>query len=218
MSAYTLYITHKNYSSWSLRGWLLMRAFDIRFIEKMVPLDEHMKIPALNGISPTGKVPCLVNGNVTVWESLAIAEYLAEKHPAKMLWPLPENMRSHARAISAEMQNGFAALRTACPMNMRRPERIVAVGDDVKADVARIMDIWTDCLARYGGPFLFGHFSIADAMYAPVYSRFKTNGLVRGKNSDVVARYGEALESLPAWQEWYQAALMETAFVPTNEV
>ncbi|MBT6565633.1 MAG: glutathione S-transferase, partial [Candidatus Puniceispirillum sp.] len=124
MSAYTLYITHKNYSSWSLRGWLLMRAFDIRFIEKMVPLDEHMKIPALNGISPTGKVPCLVNGNVTVWESLAIAEYLAEKHPAKMLWPLPENMRSHARAISAEMQNGFAALRTACPMNMRRPERI----------------------------------------------------------------------------------------------
>lgn len=144
----------------------------------MVPLDEHVKIPELKGISPTGKVPCLVDGDVTIWESLAIAEYLAEKHPAKILWPLPENMRCHARAISAEMHAGFGALRTACPMNMRRPERILAVGDDVNADVARIMDIWTDCLARYG----------------------------------------EAMESMPAWQEWHQAALAETAFMPVNEV
>ena len=219
MSDYTLYIANKNYSSWSLRGWLLMRAFDIPFTEKMVLLDEHVKIPELKGISPTGKVPCLVDGDVTVWESLAIAEYLAEKHPAKMLWPLPENMRSHARAISAEMHAGFDALRTACPMNMRRPERILAVGDDVMADVARIMAIWKDCLARYDGPFLFGHFTIADAMYAPVFSRFKSNGLVHDAGDKLVmARYGEALESMPAWQEWCQAALAETAFMPVNEV
>lgn len=185
----------------------------------MVPLDEHVKIPELKGISPTGKVPCLVDGDVTIWKSLAIAEYLAEKHPAKILWPLPENMRCHARAISAEMHAGFGALRTACPMNMRRPERILAVGDDVKADVARIMDIWTDCLARYDGPYLFGDFTIADAMYAPVYSRFKTYGLVRDAGDKLVmARYGEALESMPAWQEWHQAALAETAFMPVNEV
>ena len=219
MSDYTLYITFKNYSSWSLRGWLLMRAFDIPFTEEMMPLDEHVKIPALAGISPTGKVPCLLDGEVTVWESLAIAEYLAEKHPSKRLWPSSQAKRSHARSISAEMQNGFAALRTACPMNMRRPERILAVGDDVMADVARIMDIWTDCLARYGGPFLFGDFTIADAMYAPVYSRFKTYGLVHDAGDKLeMARYGEALESMPAWQEWYQAALAETAFVPVNEV
>ena len=219
MSDYTLYITFKNYSSWSLRGWLLMRAFDIPFTEEMMPLDEHVKIPALAGISPTGKVPCLLDGEVTVWESLAIAEYLAEKHPSKRLWPSSQAKRSHARSISAEMQNGFAALRTACPMNMRRPERILAVGDDVMADVARIMDIWTDCLARYGGPFLFGDFTIADAMYAPVYSRFKTYGLVHDAGDKLVmARYGEALESMPAWQEWQQASWAETAFMPVNEV
>ena len=219
MSSYTLYITFKNYSSWSLRGWLLMRAFDIAFTEEMVPLDEHVKIPALAGISPTGKVPCLLDGEVTVWESLAIAEYLAEKHPSKRLWPSSQAKRSHARSISAEMQNGFPALRTACPMNMRRPLSVLAVADDVKADVSRIMDMWTDCLARYGGPFLFGDFTIADAMYAPVYSRIKTYGLAGDADqSDMVARYGQALESLPAWQEWYDAALVETAIVPTNEV
>ena len=196
-----------------------MRAFDIPFTEEMVPLDKHVKIPALAGISPTGKVPCLLDGAVTVWESLAIAEYLAEKHPSKRLWPSSQPKRSHARSISAEMQNGFAALRTACPMNMRRPLSVLAVADDVKADVARIIDIWTDCLARYGGPLLFGDFTIADAMYAPVYSRFKSNGLVRDAGDKLVmARYGEALESMPAWQEWHEAALAETAFVPVNEV
>ena len=202
-----------------MRAWLLMRAFDIAFTEKMVPLDKHVKIPALRGISPTGKVPCLVDGNVTVWESLAIAEYLAEKYPTKMLWPLPENIRSHARAVSAEMQNGFPALRTACPMNMRRPISVLPVKDDVKADVARIIAIWKDCLTRYNGPFLFGYFTIADAMYAPVYSRIKTYGLVHDvAHKAVVARYGQALEAMPAWQEWHDAALAETANVPVNEV
>ena len=219
MPSYKLYITYKNYSSWSLRAWLLMRAFDIGFTEMMVPLDEDVKIPALAGISPTGKVPCLVDGDVTVWESLAIAEYLAEKHPTKMLWPLSEPMRSHARAISAEMHTGFGALRTACPMNMRRPLSVLTVSDDVKADIARIIDIWRDCLARYEGPFLFGHFTIADAMYAPIYSRIKTYGLARGAtHKAVTARYGQALESMPAWQEWYETALAETAIVPVNEV
>jgi glutathione S-transferase len=219
MPSYTLYITFKNYSSWSLRAWLLMRAFDIPFTEEMVPLDKHVKIPALAGISPTGKVPCLLDGEVTVWESLGIAEYLAEKHPAKRLWPSSQPKLSHARSISAEMQNGFPALRTACPMNMRRPLSVLVVADDVKADVARIMDMWTDCLARYGGPFLFGDFTIADAMYAPVYSRIKTYRLAGGVDqSDMVARYGQAMESLPAWQEWHEAALAETANVPVNEV
>ena len=195
-----------------------MRAFDIPFTEEMVPLDEHVKIPALAGISPTGKVPCLLDGEVTVWESLAIAEYLAEKHPSKRLWPSSQAKRSHARSISAEMQNGFAALRTACPMNMRRPLSDLAVADDVEADVARIIAIWKDCLTRYNGPFLFGYFTIADAMYAPVYSRIKTYGLVRDvAHKAVVARYGQALEAMPAWQEWHDAALAETANVPVNE-
>lgn len=219
MTSYKLYITFKNYSSWSLRAWLLMRAFDIPFTEEMVPLDKHAKIPALAGVSPTGKVPCLLDGEVTVWESLAIAEYLAEKHPTKMLWPLPEHMRSHARVISAEMHAGFGALRTACPMNIRRPLSVLAVADDVKADVARIIDIWRECLAHYGGPFLFGHFTIADAMYAPVYSRIKTYGLARGAtHKAVTARYGQALESMPAWQEWHEAALAETTIVPADEI
>ena len=219
MDSYKLYITHKNYSSWSLWACLLMRAFDIAFTEILVPLDKDVKIPALDGISPTGKVPCLVDGDVTVWESLAITEYLAEKHPPKMLWPSSDAMRSHARAVSAEMHAGFGALRSACPMNMRRPVSVLTVDDNVKADVARVMDIWEACLARYGGPFLFGSFTIADAMYAPVYSRIKTYDLARNATHKAVAAcYGQALESMPAWQEWHEAALAETAIVPADEV
>ena len=176
MAQLQLIIGNKAYSSWSLRPWLLMRHAGVEFAEVRLPLYTKSWHDTIGNYSPTGKVPVLIDGAVTVWESLAICEYIADKFPDRSLWPAASNARAVARAVSAEMHSGFAELRTRMPMNMRR--RIVgkeySIG--VTNDIARIVSIWNEVRSRFGdsGPFLFGDFSIADAMYAPVVSRFAT--------------------------------------------
>src|ERR1041384_8268996 len=171
-----LIIGNKNYSSWSMRPWIAMKVAGIGFDEVVISLDaEDFKLK-LSKISGTGKVPTLVDGEVKVWESLAILEYLAEKFPAAKLWPADPAARAQARAISAEMHAGFLPLRRACPMNMWRPVKKRELNNEAVANVRRIEAMWADCRARHGtaGPFLFGPFCAADAMYAPVVARFHT--------------------------------------------
>src|SRR5205814_8191697 len=166
--------------------------------------------------SRAGKLPRRVDGDVTVWDSLAIIEYLAEKFPEKKLWPEDPASRAHARSISAEMHSGFAALRNECGMNLHRPIRAVALSDDARANVARIQAIWAECHQRYGkaGPFLFGAFSGADAMFAPVVHRFRTYAIpVKGD----ARHYVEAMNSLPAFQEWTRDGLAETLLIDKFE-
>ena len=165
-----LVIGNKNYSSWSMRPWLALRANDIPFEEIFIPLyTDQADKDRLLSFNPAGKVPALVDGDVTVWDSLSIIEYLAEKFPQSRLWPEDRAARAHARSISAEMHSGFMALRNECGMNLHRPIRAVALSDDAHANVARIQAIWAECHQRYGkaGPFLFGAFTGADAMFAP---------------------------------------------------
>ena len=175
--ALKLVIGNKNYSSWSMRPWLALRANDIGFEEIFIPLytgaaDKNRIL----GFSHSGKVPVLIDGDVTIWDSLAIIEYLAERYPEKRLWPEDRASRAHARSISAEMHSGFVALRNECGMNLHRPVGAIALSDDARANIARVQQIWTECRGRYGklGPFLFGSFGGADAMFAPVVWRFLT--------------------------------------------
>ena len=165
--------------------------------------------------SPGGKVPILQDGAVTVWESLAILEYVAETHPE--LWPRDAVARAHARAIASEMHAGFVPLRRQCPMNMWRPVKKLALSAETAANVARIDAMWSDCRVRFGagGPFLFGRFTAADAMYAPVVSRFHTYAVEVGAASTA---YMGAVMALPAWQEWYAAALKEEWLLEEDEV
>ncbi|KJC61336.1 glutathione S-transferase [Bradyrhizobium sp. LTSPM299] len=212
-----LVIGNKNYSSWSLRPWLALRANDIPFEEVFIPIytDQADKDRILS-VSDSGKVPALIDGNLTVWDSLAIIEYLAETVPDVKLWPADRAARAHARAISAEMHSGFMALRNECGMNLHRPIRAVALSDDARANVARIQEIWADCHARYGkqGPFLFGAFSGADAMYAPVVHRFRTYAIpVQG----AAQHYVDAMLSLPAFQQWTREGLAETLLIDRFE-
>ena len=174
-----LVIGNKNYSSWSFRPWLAMKVARIAFEETVIPLDAPDFKSRLTALSGAGKVPVLIEGDTRVWESLAILEYLAEKFPEASLWPRDAQARAHARAISAEMHAGFQALRRELPMNMRRPVKPHPLAVDAAADVARIEAIWSDCRRRFGqgGPFLYGAFGAADAMYAPVVSRFHTYGV-----------------------------------------
>jgi glutathione S-transferase len=204
-----LIIGNKNYSSWSMRPWIGLRAAGIAFDEEVIPLGDDGTKARILASSPAGKVPVLIDGDVRVWESLAILEYAAEKVPNAHLWPSDAAARAHARAISSEMHAGFAALRSQCGMNMGRPSAGRDLTDDAKADIARIQTIWTDARARFGaaGPFLFGKFSAADAMYAPVVSRFETYAI---DVSAPVKAYMQAMIALPAWQEWRRAALRET--------
>ncbi len=173
-----VYIGNKLYSSWSLRGWLLLAAFDIPFEETIIPLDEPDTAQKIQAVSPAGRVPVLIDGEITVWESLAIAEYLHDKFPDRQIWPRDAAARAHARAISSEMHAGFAALRGACPMNLGKRYQRRDRGGDVDADVARIEDVWREARAEFGSqtsePFLYGKFSAADAMYAPVATRLDT--------------------------------------------
>jgi glutathione S-transferase len=206
--ALTLVLGNKNYSSWSMRPWIAMRAAGIDFDEVVIPLytGEAGKQRILD-YSPAGKVPILIDGAVTVWDSLAIIEYLAEKLPSKGLWPADAGARAHARSISAEMHSGFMALRNECSMNIRRPVHKRALSADAKANVERVQEIWGACRRSYGGPFLFGAFSGADAMYAPVVHRFRTYGIdVAGAAAD----YMSAMQAHPAFAEWSAAALKET--------
>ena len=218
MTDLALYITNKNYSSWSLRIWLLMRALDIPFEEVMVPMTGEAQIPGMTGISPTGKVPCLVDrdqGGLAIWESTAITEYLNELFPECGVWPAQMRDRARARALVSEMHGGFAALRGECPMNMRRPPVTLAVSDACRANVARAGAIFASSLDTSGGPFLLGRFSAVDAFYAPVLSRILTYNLL---DSAAVHAFADALENLLAWQEWRAATLAETAMVAADEV
>jgi glutathione S-transferase len=212
-----LVIGNKNYSSWSMRPWLALRANNIAFEEVFIPLytGEADKKRIL-GFTPSGKVPTLVDGDVTVWDSLAIIEYAAERFPEARLWPEDRAGRAHARSISAEMHSAFVALRSECPMNLHRPVGAITLSADARADIARIQQIWTDCRERYGksGPFLFGAFGGADAMFVPVVHRFRTFAIeVEPKVRD----YMDTMTSLPAFQEWTRAGLAETLLIERVE-
>jgi glutathione S-transferase len=212
-----LIIGNKNYSSWSFRPWLALRAAGIPFEETVIPLYVPGSREQMLARSPGGKVPILQDGAVTVWESLAIMEYAAEKFPDAGLWPRDPAARAHARTIASEMHAGFAPLRSQFPMNMHRPVKKLEPGTETAANVARIDAMWSDCRARFGGdgPFLFGRFGAADAMYAPVVSRFHTYGVEVGATS---AAYMRAVMALPAWHEWYAAALKEEWLLEEDEV
>jgi glutathione S-transferase len=214
--ALTLVIGNKNYSSWSLRPWIGMKVAGIAFDEEVISLDAPEFKPRLSKLSGTGKVPVLLDGEVRVWESLAILEYIAEKFPSAGLWPSDPHARAHARAIAAEMHAGFLPLRRLCPMNCWRPVKKLELTAEVAANVARIDAMWTDCRARFGkgGTFLFGAFGAADAMYAPVVSRFHTYAIEVGAQS---RGYMAAVMALPAWAEWQSAARKEPWVLPADE-
>lgn len=209
-----LYIGNKNYSSWSFRPWIAMKAKGIEFEEVLIPFNDEGGNPKFREFSPTGKVPTLVDGDLTVWESLAILEYLADRFPDKGFWPADQRARAIARAVANEMHGGFGGIRNECPMNMRREIRAIEVSDQVRRDVARIEQLWSDCLDRHGGPFLFGEFSNADAMFAPVVNRLEKYDL---SSSEAVLAYRKAMKSHPAWIEWEEAALKEEWIVPADE-
>jgi glutathione S-transferase len=213
----TLVIGNKNYSSWSLRPWIAMKVAGIPFSETVISLDAPDFKQRIQALSPTGKVPVLADGDMHVWESLAIIEYLADKFPKAGLWPADPAARAHARTIAAEMHAGFQSLRRHCPMNVWRPVQPRELTPEVSQDVKRIDDMWGDCRARFGknGPFLFGAFTAADAMYAPVVSRFHTYGI---DVSAVARAYMKAVMALPAWAEWSAAARQEPWVLERCEV
>jgi len=217
-----LYIGNKNYSSWSLRPWLLMTQAGIPFEEIKLRLSFDAASDfkkALAGISPAGRVPVLVDEGFAVWDTLAIAEYLAEKYASKALWPTQPLARARARSLCAEMHSGFGALRNHCPMNIEAslPEvgrRILAEQPDVAGDLARIVGMWEHQLDEHSGPFLFGSFGIADAYFAPVCTRIRTYGL---PVSERAAAYVERVFALPAMQAWVRDACAEHDFLDFDE-
>jgi glutathione S-transferase len=209
--ALKLVIGNKNYSSWSMRPWLALRANSIAFEEIFIPLytDNKADKERILSFSRAGKVPALIDGDITVWDSLAIIEYIAERFPEVRLWPEDRASRAHARSISAEMHSGFLPLRSECGMNLHRQVRAIALSADARANVARIQEIWIDCRQRYGklGPFLFGSFGAADAMFAPIVHRFRTYAIdVRPE----AQAYMTTMMALPAFEEWTKAGLAET--------
>lgn len=211
-----LILGNKNYSSWSWRPWIAMKVAGLAFDEEVISVNAPDFKQRLLQVSGTGKVPTLIDGDIHVWESLAILEYVAEKFPQAKLWPADRGARAHARAIANEMHAAFLPLRRKCPMNLWRPVKKLALDDETLANVRRIDAMWTDCRTRFGagGPFLFGHFTVADAMYVPVVSRFHTYAVDVG----LVARaYMQAIIALPAWMEWRTAALEEPWELPEDE-
>lgn len=211
MSDLILTIGDKNLSSWSLRPWFLMKAAGVPFKEENIRLDRPETRGVLKEKSPSGFVPFLSHGDLKIWDSLAIMEYVAELFPAKHLWPADSAARAVARSVSAEMHSGFGNLRTVWPMVFAREGLAHVTSGGVAQDIARIDRLWTECRKRFGGAgdFLFGDFSIADAMYAPVVSRFYTYGPVQV--SPESAAYMNTLRALPAWTEWEKGARAEIA-------
>lgn len=202
----TLYIGNKNYSSWSLRPWILLREIGVPFEERLVPFAAGSNWKTFRAFSPSGKVPCLVDGETAVWDSLAIAEYVAEQHPEA--WPRDAVARAFARCAAAEMHSGFAALRTQCSMNCGIRVRLHGIDDALRRDLSRLDELWAEGLRRFGGPFLAGAaFTAADAFYAPVAFRIQSYGLPM---QDDARAYADRLLALPATQEWYRAALAES--------
>ncbi|HLH92463.1 MAG TPA: glutathione S-transferase family protein [Xanthobacteraceae bacterium] len=212
-----LVIGNKTYSSWSLRPWIGMKAAGVPFDETLLVFDSPDFKSELAKISGNGKVPVLIDGDTHVWESLAILEYLAEKFPHAGLWPVDRAARAHARSIANEMHAGFLPLRRHLPMNVQRPVETRHLTSEATADVKRIDALWSDCRTRFGtgGPFLFGTFTAADAMYAPIVSRFRTYAVEVGAASHA---YMEAVLALPAWKEWETAALKEEWVAAEDEV
>ena len=212
-----LVIANKNYSSWSLRPWIAMTMAGLPFDESMILLDTPTMKKEIAEHSGAGRLPVLHHGKITVWETLAILEYLAETFPEKNLWPKSKAARAVARAISNEMHAGFTGLRKACPMDLRRPQKPVVLDEATKADVGRIEEIWRECRKTYGkgGKFLFGKFCNADAMFAPVVTRFETYAIPVAKDTRA---YMDAVMATKAFQTWKAAALKETWIVPHDEV
>ena len=218
-----LWIGNKNSSSWSMRPWVLMRHFGLPFDEVMVRFDDMQAGSdfkrRIGAITPAARVPVLVDGGTTVWDSMAIAEYLAETHPALPLWPRDKPQRARARCLCAEMHAGFGALRSAFPMNIElgMPElgpRLLAEQPAAAADWTRITDMWTDALATSGGPFLFGEFGIVDAYYAPVVMRARSYALPL---AGAAKAYADSVVASPAVAAWIEQALREKTFVEVDE-
>lgn len=203
---YALYIANKNYSSWSLRPWVLLKTLDIPFDERFVPFLDGGSYETFRKFSPTGLVPCLVDGDRTIWDSLAIAEYVAEDH--QKVWPADRSARAWARSASAEMHSGFSTLRNTCGMNVGVRVKLYEIAPALARDIARIDELWTEGLTRFGGPFLAGDtFTAVDAFFCPVAFRIQTYGL---QMSDTAMAYAARLLDLPAMREWYEAGLAET--------
>lgn len=213
----TLIIGNKNYSSWSLRPWLVLKYFNIPFKEILIPLYAGDYKEQILKYSAHGKVPALLHEGLCVGESLAIVEYLHDLFPHKNLWPTDIKHRAWARAVSAEMHAGFAALRSHMPMNCKKSFVNKGRTPEVEKDILRIFKIWEECLKEFGnrGPFLFGPFTIADAMFAPVVTRFKTYGV---ELSPPLKEYAQTILNLPAMQEWYAAGVEEPWIIAGSEV
>jgi len=211
-----LVIGNKNYSSWSLRPWLAMKVAEVDFEEVMIPLAQPDSKMRQLAYSKAGKVPVLIDNGLTVWDSLAICEYIADKHPDRGLWPADTSVRAQARSVTAEMHSGFSALRTHMPMNCRAPHPGEGHLPEVLDDAARIAAIWGDCRMKHAddGPFLFGCFTIADAFYAPVVTRFVTYHVVL---PEICTAYIATMMALPAMQDWYGAAMVEAERIEASE-
>jgi glutathione S-transferase len=211
-----LVIANKAYSSWSMRPWILMNHFKIAFEEVVIPLDQPDTREKLLAYSPSAKAPVLIDGGVTIWESLAIIEYLAEKYPKRQIWPQPRAARALARALAAEMHAGFQPLRSHLPTNFRRPVRLRAPTEEAARDIARIEAAWASTRRRFGrgGPFLFGSFSAADAMFAPVINRLHIYAVAVAPQTRL---YMDAIMALPAWQRWHRDAAAEDGRIERYE-
>ncbi|MBD3897615.1 glutathione S-transferase family protein [Halomonas sp. ML-15] len=210
---YRLHIANKHYSSWSLRPWVLMRELDIPFDEQLSAFEPDSSWTRFRDFSPTGLVPCLVDEQQVVWESLAIVEYLAERHPG--VWPSDAAARAWARCASAEMHAGFSALRSQCPMSCGVRVRLERHDEVLRRDLARLDELWQQGLTRFGGPFLAGEaFTAVDAFFAPVAFRVQTFSLPL---SEASLAYVERLLALPAMQQWYAEALVEPWIDPQHE-
>ena len=215
MTSLELIIGNKNYSSWSLRPWIALKIMDIPFKETMAQLTFENHNQHLLEHSPSRKVPVLKDDDLAIWDSLAILEYIAEQFPDKRLWPAARAKRALARSISNQMHSGFGDLRNECPMNMRRTPGAIDVSKGVKRDVAQIEEIWRSALEQSSGPFLFGDFTIADAMFAPIVNRFTVYELTTDRTA---LFYCQTIMALPAWKEWALAANNETWVIDNAEV
>ena len=214
---YILVMGNKNYSSWSIRPWMAMKVAGIDFDVIVIPLDQPDTKEKILKYSPAGKVPALLDGDLLVWDSMAILAYLCERHPEKGLLPKDARARAQARAASAEMHSGFAALRKEAPMNIRRAPRSITLSAAALGDVRRIEQLWADSRKAYGadGPFLFGTFSVADAMFAPVVNRLFAYKVQVSKET---SQYMDTIMALPAWRELEKASRDEPWAVPSDEV
>lgn len=214
MTDLTLFIGNQKYSSWSFRPWIAMKTKGVSFRQELRRFDDHADRVDYKTFSATGTVPCLHDGALKISESLAILEYLAELYPDRGFWPQDRANRAHARMISTEMAAGFRSLRGECPMNFARKPGAIEVSDGVTRDVSRIEQIWDECLNASGGPFLFGEFCNADAMFAPVVNRME---IYRLSVHPAVASYSAAIKALPAWREWAEAGAAEPWIYPEDE-